>query len=179
MWQFTHSCSSQPSLFARIACGKPSGVEISKIGEGSEFTLGGKELQIDHPVKASEYLAGTCFANGAVLNAVESGSSSVLRSSATAVKQFTPLKPRNGLNFKGPSFVRSNAASSHPAAPKPSERISSADVIEVDADQARKDSFWTVNWFVVCPRTSIYPLTHRSGGSLNSESTKPGTAMPI
>ncbi|KAI0093328.1 SNF2 family N-terminal domain-containing protein [Irpex rosettiformis] len=128
----------------RIACGKPSGVEIDKIGEGSEFSLGGRELLVDHPVKASEYLAGTCFANGAVVNATESSSSSILRNSATAVKQFTPLKPRNGLNFKAPSFVRSNstASSLHAAAPKPTGSSQSANVTEASMSQAQKDTFW-------------------------------------
>ncbi|KAI0700892.1 P-loop containing nucleoside triphosphate hydrolase protein [Cytidiella melzeri] len=122
----------------RIACGKPTGVEIDKMGEGTEFSLGGKELQIDHSIRPSEYLSGTCFANGVVVNTAESSaSSSVLRSSSTAVKQFTPLKPRNALDFKRPSFVRPSSATGNSKAAVTSTESGIAQV---------KDTFWAINW---------------------------------
>ena len=35
---------------ARISCGKPSGIEVDKIDEGSEFALSGKDVLIDQIV---------------------------------------------------------------------------------------------------------------------------------
>lgn len=134
-------------FLARLACGKPSGVEISAIGEGSEFSLGGKDIQIDHSIQASAYFAGTCFANGVVLNTSESASSSVLRNSSTAVKQFTPLKPRSGLAFKGPSLVRPSNASSTSSVTARSPRTQKdvgTDIANVV--DAGKSTYWMVNW---------------------------------
>ncbi|KAI0344614.1 hypothetical protein BDW22DRAFT_1482814 [Trametopsis cervina] len=131
----------------RIACGKPNGVEPDKIGDGSEFSLGGKELQIDRAIQASEYFSGTCFANGVVVNAPEPATT--LRSSATAAKQFTPLKPRNGLNFKGPSFVRQPLASSSKSASLQAS-VREKDAVMTDTSDTRtqigSDTFWMVNW---------------------------------
>ncbi|KAI0812391.1 SNF2 family N-terminal domain-containing protein [Irpex lacteus] len=139
----------------RIACGKPTGIDPSHLGEGSEFSLAGKDLQIDHPVKEADYMAGTCFANGAVAvntsaeASSRGGSSSVLKSSSSAVKQFTPLKPRNsnGMSYKVPSFTRPGASSTTATtittttATRPT--VTDADV---SGGGKEKDTFWMVNW---------------------------------
>lgn len=156
----THQCMLTPKCYVnRIACGKPTGIDPSHLGEGSEFSLGGKDLQIDHPVKEADYMAGTCFANGAVRvnhngavlanTPVESNSSSsVLRSSATAVKQFTPLKPRNsnGLGYKVPSFTRPGASSSTTTTTATTATKPTA--TDADGVGKEKDTFWMVNWYV-------------------------------
>lgn len=140
------SCVSwQPLTFlSRLSCGKPSGVEPDKLGEGSEFVLNGKDVMIDHAIKPADYFSGSCFANGVVVQTTEPSSNPALRNSATAAKQFTPLKPRNG-NYKAPSFVHLSVASSSkevvPAASHQESRTGGD-----GRDEAVKNSYWMVNW---------------------------------
>lgn len=158
----TRSYMLTPKCYVnRIACGKPSGIDPSHLGSGSEFSLGGKDLQIDHPVKEADYMAGTCFANGAVRVNVNGsvvntpaesggGSSGVLKSSSSAVKQFTPLKPKNsnGMSYKVPSFTRSGASTTTANISTATATTSVKSAQDAGGGEAQKDTFWMVNWSV-------------------------------
>lgn len=135
-----------------VACGKPSGVEADKIEEDAEFHLGGKDIRIDHAVKASEYMSGTCFSGSVASTAPESGSSATMhRNSGTAAKQFVPLRPNNG--FKTPSTFRSpsisvNSSATVSSLAKQNRSTSSPATSQNKAANAGqvKSSYWYVNW---------------------------------
>jgi DNA repair and recombination protein RAD54B len=122
---------------------------VDQIAEGSEFFVGGKELQIDHSIKASEYYAGTCFTSGVIVSTSESAETSVLRNSSTAVKQFTPLRPNNGLPATGSSGIRAGVVSTSRkiVTKKPAEEAS-IDATTNDSAQT-SDTFWMVNWYAL------------------------------
>lgn len=137
----------------RVSCGKPIGIEADKIGPDAEFTVGGKDVRVDHAIKQSEYMSGTCF-SGSVANTELFSSSFVARSSGTAMKQFVPLKPRNGNGFKTPSFVGSPAVSnSLPVTMSSSESQNCAPSAGPSSSHGNsssfsegKPSYWYVNW---------------------------------
>ncbi|EKM54084.1 uncharacterized protein PHACADRAFT_29344 [Phanerochaete carnosa HHB-10118-sp] len=138
----------------RVACGKPSGVEASKIEEDVEFHLGGKDVRVDNAIKASEYMSGACFSGSVALTAPESGSSmAVHRNSGTAAKQFVPLRPNNGTGFKTPSLTRLPSVSDNSAVRTSSPLNQNRCAPSLAASQTKaagagevKPSYWYVNW---------------------------------
>ncbi|GJE96776.1 DEAD/DEAH box helicase [Phanerochaete sordida] len=133
----------------KLACGKPNGVEASKIVEDVEFHLSGKDIRVDHFIKQSDYLSGTCF-SGSVVSTADAGSSTgPSRNSGTAARQFVPLKPKNSLSFKAPSRVQppSNSDTSSPAVSSPSnQNLAASPPAASHAKADTKPSYWYVNW---------------------------------
>ena len=107
---------------------------------------------MDHAIKQSEFMSGTCF-SGSVADTESGSSSAVLRSSSTATKQYVPLRPKNIGGFKTPSLVHAPGRSADgvavesspvnqnqkPAAPASSNGKPHAPV-------EGRPSYWYVNW---------------------------------
>ena len=138
----------------RIGFGKPTGVEsASKITIGSQFTVGGKECEVDCPLEPAEYLSGRCFSSGLSVGAEPSHATTTIRNSSTASKQYVPLKPRTNLGgFKPPTFV-----SNGPKDPTtPNRRQSVTVTSQQDQDEyiapvmkgsaEAQEACWTANW---------------------------------
>lgn len=125
-----------------LCCGKPNSIEPDKIEDGAEFSLSGKDLQIDHSVTWADYSSGACFANGVTVHAPAELGPSALRNSVTSVKQFTPLKPRNGLNSKTPTSVRTVGGSAASGSVTPNLASNEDAIVQKNT----LNSFWMVNW---------------------------------
>ena len=81
--------SNQRQAHTRLGTGKPYGVEgTHRLAEGVEFTLGSREIEIDHQLSREDFLSGRCFGRGGIPVAATTSSRS------SAAKQFIPLKPR-------------------------------------------------------------------------------------
>ena len=117
--------------------------------EGSQLSLGNKELEIDRAMQPSEYLSGACFGRGGIVDS----SLPPLTNSTALTKQFIPLKPV-ALN---PSVVRP------PALPESEASVSQKKVIQLEPvnllsqqvtqpPKAQSESgndaqsYWTANW---------------------------------
>ncbi|EPQ57554.1 hypothetical protein GLOTRDRAFT_127906 [Gloeophyllum trabeum ATCC 11539] len=114
-----------------------SGKVNESVEEGKEFHLGGKDLEIDHPIPWSEYLSGACFGAG-------TSSSTAPSTCHMLPKQSKPFKPV-ALN---PDHVRSTSRTAGIAAtPKKGIQLEPVDLM---ADNriygSQKDSYWTANW---------------------------------
>jgi DNA repair and recombination protein RAD54B len=139
-----------------VSCGKPVGVEAQNISPDAELIVGGKDVRVDHAIQEYEYMTGRCFSGSGSFTLAESGSSSsstVLRNSGIATKQYVPLRPKNSTGYKAPSFVRTAAT----ASAEPSNALSPAEAARVSTLSASmrpktddvaggKPTYWCVNW---------------------------------
>lgn len=148
---FVHICA-QPRSSCRVVSGRPNGVELDKLGPDAEFILAGKDVRVDHAIKRAEFMSGTCF-SGSAVNTESDSTSTVLRSSGTATKQFVPLRPRNGNEFKTPSFVRSPAVSGGHTVASSSANQNRGHHSSMPSTQGKpsvaldgRTSYWYVNW---------------------------------
>ncbi|KAH9943433.1 P-loop containing nucleoside triphosphate hydrolase protein [Epithele typhae] len=132
-----HRCALYDPESRQIATGKPHGIEgTHKLDEGVEFTLGSKEIEIDHRLSREDFLSGRCFGNGGIPISTESRPS--------AAKQFVPLKPKT-LNGKAPAHTPSSV----PDKPKrgiPLEPVSLVASQQISQRAATGGSCWTANW---------------------------------
>lgn len=122
-------------------------VNSDALEEGSELSLGNKELQIDRAMQASEYLSGACFGRGGLADAQLPS----LTNSAALSRQFTPLKPV-ALN---PPAVRPPAP---PAASASQRKVIELEPVSLLSQPAKTSSkvhsegdndahlYWTANW---------------------------------
>ena len=124
----------------RLASGKPYGVENpQKLAEGVEFTLGSREIEIDHQLSREDFLSGRCFGRGGLKDT----SASVIRTSAT--KQFVPLRPKTLNGGKNPAYMA-------PSAVEKERRGVDLEPVNLVASHnpaqklAARESFWTANW---------------------------------
>ncbi|EGN99526.1 hypothetical protein SERLA73DRAFT_72346 [Serpula lacrymans var. lacrymans S7.3] len=104
-----------------------------KAVEGGEYTLGGKEIGIDHAISRADYFSGSCFGRGAVISSIQPQPSSSKPS-----KQFTPLKPGGlGTPYKTP-LVGKKGIPLHPV-----------DLVSTKSSSTKtqgQSSHWTANW---------------------------------
>lgn len=126
----------------RISSGKPHGIDdVDQISEGVNFSVGGKELEVDHPVSRGEFLSGGCFGSSRFSSPVQAQSSSV------SAKQYIPLRPKAINSFRTPAFKTALAAQEKQGVQlDPVPLVSSA---EQRGPQPKvRNSYWTVNWSV-------------------------------
>ncbi|KAI0940481.1 hypothetical protein AcW1_003665 [Taiwanofungus camphoratus] len=122
-----------------FASGKPNDIEgLHKIVEGTNFTVGSKELEIDHAIQRSDFLSGSCFGKGTF------SSSSVPISSGASSKQFIPLRPKALNSFRSPTI-----ASDKPSG-KSSIQLEPVNLLSAGGKPASQmqvqESYWTTNW---------------------------------
>ncbi|KAI0638193.1 P-loop containing nucleoside triphosphate hydrolase protein [Trametes polyzona] len=131
-------CTLYDSDNRQLACGRPHGVEgTHKLAEGSEFTLGSREVEIDHRLSREDFLSGRCFGRGGIPEV----SASSLRPSAA--KQFVPLKPRTLNGGKNPAYIVP------PPAEKRGVALEAVNLVSAEKSAAKSDvknSYWTANW---------------------------------
>ena len=100
---------SRTNAIHSIGSGKSSG---QRLEEGSQLSVGGKELEIDRSVARHEYLSGECFGRAG------GGAGPIASSSSTSLaKKFTPLRPLT-IN-PGTTVRRPSTASAPPKSPVP------------------------------------------------------------
>ncbi|EIW61952.1 uncharacterized protein TRAVEDRAFT_57102 [Trametes versicolor FP-101664 SS1] len=94
-----NKCTLYDTDNKQIGSGKPHGVEgAHKLGEGSEFSIGSREVEIDHRLSREDFLSGRCFGRGGIPEV------SATSARPSAAKQFVPLKPKT-LNGKNPAYI--------------------------------------------------------------------------
>lgn len=127
---------------SRLASGKPYGIEgAHKLAEGVEFTLGSKEIEIDHQLSRQDFLSGKCFGRGGISD------NAVALSRPAASKQFIPLKPKVLNGGKNPAYIVP------PVTEKEKDTIDLEPVSLANSSKAPqkspiRDSYWTANWYV-------------------------------
>lgn len=125
--------------FSRLGMGKPYGIEgTHKLAEGVEFTLGSREIEIDHKLSREDFLSGRCFGRGVPT------SFSTPVSRPVAAKQFVPLKPRNLNGNKSPSLTPSSAVKEKRGVDL--ELVSLVGNDKSAQKSACRESYWTANW---------------------------------
>ncbi|PCH43504.1 hypothetical protein WOLCODRAFT_164492 [Wolfiporia cocos MD-104 SS10] len=122
-----------------LITGKPHGIEgVHAFAEGVNFTIGGKEIEIERPIPRSEYLSGACFGRSAL------SASAVKSASSTLTKQFVPLRPKVA-----------NAYQTATSAPKEcSEKkgitLEAVQLVATEKRHSQKEnirsSYWIANW---------------------------------
>ncbi|KAI0677546.1 SNF2 family N-terminal domain-containing protein [Trametes maxima] len=124
----------------QLASGKPHGVEgTHKFGEGSEFTVGNREVEIDHRLSREDFLSGRCFGRGGIPD------SSSATSRPSAAKQFVPLRPKTLNDDKSTAYSIPASVTT----PKRGVALEAVNLVSVEkpVEKSRvKDSYWTANW---------------------------------
>ena len=128
--------------FTRLCSGKPYGVEgVHKLEEGVEFTLGSREIEIDHRLSREDFLSGRCFGRGGIpVNTPPSRPS--------AAKQFVPLKPKT-LNSGTHS---PHAQTTMSPAEKRGIALEPVNLVVREATLPKiqvREAYWTANWLVL------------------------------
>ncbi|KAI1786543.1 P-loop containing nucleoside triphosphate hydrolase protein [Ganoderma leucocontextum] len=135
-----HKCTLYDSDNRQLASGKPYGIEgAHKLAEGLEFTLGSKEIEIDHQLSRQDFLSGRCFGRGGI-----SDTSTSLSRPSTA-KQFIPLKPKILNGGKNPAYIVPSVAEKEKRGVD-LEPVSLANSSKSAQKSAARDSYWTANW---------------------------------
>ena len=126
----------------RISSGKPHGIDgVDQISEGVNFSVGSKELEVDHPVSRGEFLSGSCFGSNGFSSPVQG------QSSSASAKQYIPLRPKAINSFRAPAFKAALTAQEKQGVQlEPVSLVSSAE--QRGAQPKVRDSYWTVNWSV-------------------------------
>ena len=127
--------------FARLGFGKPYGIEgTHKLAEGIEFTLGSREVEIDHQLSRTDFLSGKCFGRGGL---PESSASS---SRPSAAKQFVPLRPKTLNDGKSAAYIAPPAASEKEKRSIELEAVNLVGSEKAAHKSSARDSYWTANW---------------------------------
>ena len=126
---------------SRLASGKPYGIEgTHRLVEGLEFTLGGKEIEIDHQLSRQDFLSGRCFGRGGISD------TSAALSRPSVAKQFIPLKPRSLNGGKNPAYIIPSVVEKD----KHDVDLQPASLATSFSKSAQKsparNSYWTANW---------------------------------
>jgi DNA repair and recombination protein RAD54B len=115
-----------------------SGTVQHPIEEGREFHISSKDIQLETEIPKSEYLSGSCFGRGVVLDAPAASSS------LTAVKQFVPLtisspaeRPMKGIPLQPFDLLASSTSNK---TNKPSTAVAAPEKVA--------ESHWMANWCV-------------------------------
>ncbi|KAI0335474.1 hypothetical protein GY45DRAFT_1316794 [Cubamyces sp. BRFM 1775] len=130
-------CTLFDSDNRQLASGKPHGVEgTHRLAEGSEFTVGSREVEIDHRLSREDFLSGRCFGRGGLPD-TQSGSSR-----PSAAKQFVPLRPKTLNGDRNPAY----------SALVPEKRAVALEAVNLVSSTKtptkthNKDTYWTANW---------------------------------
>ncbi|KAH9853466.1 SNF2 family N-terminal domain-containing protein [Lenzites betulinus] len=133
-------CTLYDSDNRQLANGRPHGVEgTHKLAEGSEFTIGSREVEIDHRLSREDFLSGRCFGRGGIPD----GSSAA--SKASAAKQFVPLKPKTLNGTRNPAYIMPSAAEKE----KRGVTLEAVNLVSTEKSSQKtggKHSYWTANW---------------------------------
>lgn len=105
-----------------------------------EFTVGSKDVCIDHEVKQEDYLSGKCFHG-------DTSSEPVVRHSAALMKPYVPLRPKALNGFKPPLSVMpsSTAKGGSTIHKSPAGRPVTPEPIHHTVDDSGR-SYWSANW---------------------------------
>ncbi|KAI0832427.1 P-loop containing nucleoside triphosphate hydrolase protein [Trametes gibbosa] len=133
-------CTLYDSDNRQIASGRPHGVEgTHKLAEGSEFTIGSREVEIDHRLSREDFLSGRCFGRGGIPD-VSSASSK-----PSAAKQFVPLKPKTLNGSRNPAYIVPSVAEKEKRAVA-LEAVNLVSTEKASQKTGGKHSYWTANW---------------------------------
>ncbi|CDO75591.1 hypothetical protein BN946_scf184858.g31 [Trametes cinnabarina] len=131
-------CTLYDSDNRQISGGKPYGVEgTHKLAEGSEFTVGSREVEIDHKLSREDFLSGRCFGRGGIPD------SPGLLSKPGPAKQFIPLRPKALNGGKNPPYTALSVSGKRGVA---LEAVSLVSTEQPSQRSGRKDTYWTANW---------------------------------
>lgn len=137
------STSNDPvghTVHIRLANGKPYGIEgTHKLAEGVEFTLGSKEIEIDHQLSRHDFLSGRCFGRGGISD------TSAALSRSIAAKQFIPLKPKILNGGKNSAYIVPSVAEKEKHGVD-LEPVGLANSSRSAQKSPVRDSYWTANW---------------------------------
>ena len=133
--------ASNYCAYARLASGKPYGVEgTHKLAAGVEFTLGNREIEIDHQLSRQDFLSGRCFGRGGITDTPPS------ISRPSAAKQFVPLRPKTLNGAKNPAYIVPSAAEKERRGGIDLEPVSLVASSKVAERSPARHSYWTANW---------------------------------
>ncbi|TBU32764.1 P-loop containing nucleoside triphosphate hydrolase protein [Dichomitus squalens] len=136
-----HKCTLYDSDNRQLASGKPYGIEgAHKLAEGVEFTLGSKEIEIDHQLNRQDFLSGRCFGRGGISD------TSVSTSRPSAVKQFVPLKPKTLNGVKNPAYIVPSVTEKEKRSSVDLEPVGLVTSSNTGQSTPARESYWTANW---------------------------------
>ncbi|KAI0375644.1 hypothetical protein BV20DRAFT_959644 [Pilatotrama ljubarskyi] len=135
-----NKCTLYDSDNRQLATGRPHGVEgAHKLAEGSEFTIGSREVEIDHRLSREDFLSGRCFGRGGI---PESSSAS---SHPSAAKQFVPLRPKTLNGGKNPAYTSPSGVETE----KRGVVLEAVNLVSEDKSLSKSrahNPYWTANW---------------------------------
>ncbi|KAI9001004.1 SNF2 family N-terminal domain-containing protein [Trametes punicea] len=135
-----NKCTLYDSDNRQLASGRPHGIEgIHKLVEGSEFTLGSREVEIDHRLSREDFLSGRCFGRGIT------ESPAAASSRPGAAKQFIPLRPKALNGGKNPAYIAPSAAETEKRCVA-LEAVSLVSVQKSSPESHNRSTYWTANW---------------------------------
>ncbi|KAI0660976.1 SNF2 family N-terminal domain-containing protein [Cubamyces menziesii] len=135
-----NKCTLYDSDNRQLASGKPHGVEgTHKLAEGSEFTVGSREVEIDHRLSREDFLSGRCFGRGGLPDAHTTSSH------LSAARQFVPLRPKTLNGDRNPAYNAPAPVASEKRAVA-LEAVNLVSSAKTPTKTHSKDTYWTANW---------------------------------
>ncbi|KAI0771634.1 SNF2 family N-terminal domain-containing protein [Trametes elegans] len=135
-----NKCTLYDSDNRQLASGKPHGIEgTHKLGEGSEFTIGSREVEIDHKLSREDFLSGRCFGRGGIPD------SPATTSRPSAAKSFVPLRPKTLNEGKNPAYAVPTPAQ----AERRGVALEAVNLVSAEKSSSKvsgNNAYWTANW---------------------------------
>ena len=110
-----------------------------KLAEGSEFTVGSREVEIDHRLSREDFLSGRCFGRGGLPDAHTTSSH------LSAARQFVPLRPKTLNGDRNPAYNAPAPVASEKRAVA-LEAVNLVSSAKTPTKTHSKDTYWTANW---------------------------------
>ncbi|PIL37156.1 hypothetical protein GSI_00848 [Ganoderma sinense ZZ0214-1] len=135
-----NKCTLYDSDNRSLASGKPYGIEgTHRLAEGIEFTLGSKEIEIDHQLSRQDFLSGRCFGRSGISD------TPAALSRPSVAKQFIPLKPKSLNGGKNPAYIIPSVREKEKHGVD-LELVSLATSSKSAQKSLARSSYWTANW---------------------------------
>ncbi|RPD67158.1 hypothetical protein L226DRAFT_549783 [Lentinus tigrinus ALCF2SS1-7] len=136
-----NKCTLYDSDNRQLTSGKPHGIEgAHKLAEGVEFSLGNREIEIDHQLLRTDFLSGRCFGRGGIAE-----TSAAANSRPSAAKQFVPLRPKTLNGGRSSAYIAPQAEEKE----KRGIELEAVNLVGSEKSTQKsliRDSYWTANW---------------------------------
>ncbi|KDQ57711.1 hypothetical protein JAAARDRAFT_156637 [Jaapia argillacea MUCL 33604] len=124
--------------------GKPLGwgTVSEPLAVGTNLRLGGKELEVDHPIVRGDFLSGSCFGNGSSIASPAPAPASTSKVS----KHFTPLRPVPLNPGKSTYYPSTSTARTAGALTRDIIDVADTRLKGNVSTSVTRESYWTANW---------------------------------